>query len=119
MGVGIGDEVKGIGTFSSVGAGAGRGDMVLSSLSDGSICIWSLKDTASGKGRKVVARSRPGLVFSEVGDEKWHGRRKAREAEIVDGVSIDEVTGRVWVAGEEGLIEIVRPPPPLATTKPN
>lgn len=99
------DEVKGIGAFSSRGSGNGK-DMLLSSLSDGSICIWSLKDTASGKGRRIVARSRPGLVFSDQGDEKWQVRRKAREAEIVDGMSVDDVTGKVWVAGEEGLIEI-------------
>lgn len=104
--VGLQDEVKGIGAFSSRGSGNGK-DMLLSSLSDGSICIWSLKDTASGKGRRVVARSRPGLVFSDQGDEKWQVRRKAREAEIVDGMSVDDVTGKVWVAGEEGLIEIV------------
>lgn len=103
--MGLQDEVKGVGVFSSIGGGNGN-DMVLSSLSDGSICIWSLRDTASGKGRKVVARSRPGLVFSDQGDEKWQGRRKAREAEIVDGVSLDDVNRKVWVAGEEGLIEI-------------
>lgn len=108
--VGLMDEVKGLSTFSSISGGSiGRGgnDMLLSSLSDGSICIWSLKNTATGHGRRVVARSRAGLVFSDRGDEKWRSRRKARDAEIVDGVSVDDVTGRVWVAGEEGLIEIV------------
>lgn len=107
--VGLQDEVKGITVFSSASGGGSENDMLLSSLSDGSICIWSLKDTAAGRGRKAVARSKPGLVFSDHGDEKWQARRKAREAEIVDGVSLDSVTGKVWVAGEEGLIEIVSP----------
>lgn len=113
--VGIQDEVKGLSVFSSASGGAaggGENDMLLSSLSDGSICIWSLKDTVAGRGRRVVARSRPGLVFSDHGDEKWRIRRKARDAEIVDGVSVDDVTGKIWVAAEEGLIEIVS-----ATTK--
>lgn len=108
--VGLADEVKGLSTFSSASGGAasgGENDMLLSSVSDGSICIWSLKDTAAGRGRRVVARSKAGLVFSDRGDEKWRSGRKARDAEIVDGVSVDDVTGRVWVAGEEGLIEIV------------
>lgn len=108
--VGLVDEVKGLSTFSSASGGArggGENDMLLSSLSDGSICIWSLKDTVAGRGGRAIARSRAGLVFSDRGDEKWRSRRKARDAEIVDGVSVDDITGRVWVAGEEGLIEIV------------
>lgn len=108
--VGLADEVKGLSIFSSASGGStggGENDMLLSSLSDGSICIWSLKDTVAGRGGRVIARSRAGLVFSDRGDEKWRSRRKARDAEIVDGVSVDDITGRVWVAGEEGLIEIV------------
>jgi hypothetical protein len=54
-----------------------------------------------------MGRSAKGVVFAVGKHEKWAARKRAREPVIVDGVSVDETTGRMWVAGEAGLVEIV------------
>ncbi|PWW71875.1 hypothetical protein C7212DRAFT_366873 [Tuber magnatum] len=100
----MGNEVKGIGAFPSRGGGP-EDDMIVSAMSDGSVKIWSLQDNYAAR---EVGKSERGLIFSQkkrtLALEAQ--RKKIREAGIVDGVSIDAAAGRIWVAGEDGLVEV-------------
>ncbi|RPA94296.1 hypothetical protein L873DRAFT_1702017 [Choiromyces venosus 120613-1] len=100
----MGNEVKGIGAFSSRG-GSDEDDMIVSATSDGSVKIWSLQDNY---GAREVGKSERGLIFSQKQrvPALEAQQKKIREAGIVDGVSIDETAGRIWVAGEDGLVEV-------------
>lgn len=100
-----GDEVIGIGAFSSRGEDSGD-DMVVSPMADGSVRLWSLRGSNAEREGREVGRSAKGVVFAAGKHEKW-ATRKARDSVVVDGVSVDGTTGRMWVAGEAGLVEIV------------
>ncbi|KAL7272790.1 hypothetical protein RUND412_004389 [Rhizina undulata] len=95
------DEVKGVSVFSSEIGGAK--DMIFAPLSDGSVALWSLKESDT---RRLVARSREGLIFPDGDTGRWRAGRRARDVEIVDGVSVCAETGKVFVAEKEGLVQI-------------
>ncbi|KAG0126631.1 hypothetical protein HOY82DRAFT_99153 [Tuber indicum] len=100
----VGNEVKGIGAFPSRG-GSTEDDMIVAATSDGSVKIWSLQDNYAAR---EIGKSERGLIFSQKKRTPAleAQQKKIREAGIVDGVSIDAAAGRIWVAGEDGLVEI-------------
>lgn len=72
--------------------------LAVSPLNDGSVCLWDVNGTRTGKKGSIVARSRPGILFIDGPDADNKRRSKRIDSGVTESVSVDSVHHRAFFA---------------------
>jgi len=72
--------------------------MAVSPLNDGSVCLWDVNGTKTGKRGSIVAQSRPGILFIDGPDADNKRRSKRIDSGVTESVSVDSLYHRAFFA---------------------
>lgn len=72
--------------------------LAVSPLNDGSVCLWDVNGTQTGKRGSIVAQSRPGILFIDGPDADNKRRSKRINSGVTESVSVDSLHHRAFFA---------------------
>ncbi|ORY70220.1 F-box domain-containing protein [Pseudomassariella vexata] len=96
-------EVKGTAIYRPSQEGGAL--FAVSPLEDGSVCLWDIKGTHSGKG-SILSKSAPGLLCVDGPGSNLSGRSKMVSSGITECVSVDSQRKRAFFAVQSHLLEV-------------
>ncbi|KAK1755204.1 hypothetical protein QBC47DRAFT_383054 [Echria macrotheca] len=80
--------------------------LAVSPLDDGSVCLWDVNGTKTGKRGSLVSRSRPGILFIDGPDADNNRRSKRVDSGVTECVSVDSLQHRAFFAVQSHLIVV-------------